>query len=134
MTHQGDGHNKVKVKISTSFPILCQILLISTHDFFVWLQVINKVKVIHQGEGHIKVKVKYPHPFKFYVAHTICKPVICIRVNAFLFFLVSLLSATVVAERLCFHKLVSRILSTGDVCLWVRGCTIIIKFTSCPLV
>ena len=25
---------------------------------WMWLQVINKVKVIHQGEGHIKVKVK----------------------------------------------------------------------------
>ena len=33
-----------------------------------------KVKFIHQGEGHIKVKVKYLHPFKFYVAHTFCKP------------------------------------------------------------
>ena len=31
VTHQGEGHIKVKVKISTSFPILCQILLISTH-------------------------------------------------------------------------------------------------------
>ena len=43
-----------------------------------WLQVINKVKVIHEGEGHIKVKVKYPYPFKFYVAHTLCKRVVCI--------------------------------------------------------
>ena len=43
-----------------------------------WLQVINKVKVTHQGEGHIKVKVKYLHPFKFYVAHTLCKWVVCI--------------------------------------------------------
>ena len=31
VTHQGEDHIKVKVKISTSFPILCQILLISTH-------------------------------------------------------------------------------------------------------
>ena len=38
----------------------------------IWLQVINKVKVTHQGEGRIKVKVKYLHPFKFYVAHTLC--------------------------------------------------------------
>ena len=29
-THQAVGHIKIKVKISTSFPILCQILLIST--------------------------------------------------------------------------------------------------------
>ena len=35
VTHQGEGHIKVKVKISTSFPILCQILLISTPYFSV---------------------------------------------------------------------------------------------------
>ena len=51
----------------------------------VWLQVINKVKFIHQGEGHIKVKVKYLHPFKFYVARTFCKRVVCIRLSTFLF-------------------------------------------------
>ena len=50
----------------------------------VWLQVINKVKFIHQGECYIKVKVKYLHPFKFYVAHTFCKRVVCIRLNALL--------------------------------------------------
>ena len=44
----------------------------------IWLQIINKFKVTHQGEGHIKVKVKYLHPFKFYVAHTVCKRVVCI--------------------------------------------------------
>ena len=52
----------------------------------VWLEVINKVKVIHQGEGHIKVKVKYLHPFKFYVANIFCTWVVCIRLNAFLFY------------------------------------------------
>ena len=57
----------------------------NTLIFYVWLQVINKVKFIHQGEGHIKVKVKYIHPFKFYVAHTVCKRVVCIQLNAFLF-------------------------------------------------
>ena len=31
VTHQGECPIKVKVKMSTSFPILCQILLISTH-------------------------------------------------------------------------------------------------------
>ena len=87
VTHQGEDHIKVKVKISTSFPILCQILLISTHYSSVFLQVINRVKFIHQGEGHIKVKVKYLHPFKFYVAHTFCKRVVCIRLNAFLLLL-----------------------------------------------
>ena len=50
-----------------------------------WLQVINKVKVTHQGEGHIKVKVKYLHPFKFYVAHALCKRVVCIRLKCYLF-------------------------------------------------
>ena len=44
----------------------------------IWLQVINKVKVTHQGESYIKVKVKYLHPFKFFVAHTLCKRVVCI--------------------------------------------------------
>ena len=53
----------------------------------VWLQVINKVKFIHQRECHIKVKVKYLHPFNFYVAHTFCKRVVCIRLNTFLFYL-----------------------------------------------
>ena len=52
---------------------------------YIWLQVINKVKVTNQGEGHIKVKVKYLHPFKFYVAHTFCKRVVYIRLIAFLF-------------------------------------------------
>ena len=31
ITHQGDGHIKVKVKISSSLPILCKILLILTY-------------------------------------------------------------------------------------------------------
>ena len=34
VTHQGEGHIKVKVKISTSFPILCQILLIYTFTHY----------------------------------------------------------------------------------------------------
>ena len=49
-----------------------------------WLYIINKVKVTHQAEGHIKVKVKYLHPFKFYVACTLCKWVVCIRLKCFL--------------------------------------------------
>ena len=49
-----------------------------------WPKVINKVKVTHQGEGHIKVKVKYLHPFKFYIAHTLCKRVVCIRLKCYL--------------------------------------------------
>ena len=52
------------------------------------LYVINKVKVTHQGEGHIKVKVKYLHPFKFYVAHALCKRVVCIHMNCYLLFTV----------------------------------------------
>ena len=58
---------------------------LNTLFLFVWLQVINKVKFIHQGEGHIKVKVKYLQSFKFYVAHTLCKWLVCIRLNAFFF-------------------------------------------------
>ena len=50
----------------------------------IWLQVINMVKVTHQGECHIKVKVKYLHPFKFYVTHTLCKWVVCIRLKCVL--------------------------------------------------
>ena len=50
------------------------------------LKIINKVKVTHQGQGHIKVKVKYLHPFKFYVAHTLCKRVVCIRLKCYLLF------------------------------------------------
>ena len=65
------------------------ILCISFNTLFLclWLQVINRVKFIHQSEGHIKIKVKYLHPFKFYVAHTFCKQVVCIQLNAFLFYL-----------------------------------------------
>ena len=50
-----------------------------------WLDVINKVKVTHRGEGHIKVKVKYIHSFKFYVAHALCKRVVCIRLKCYLY-------------------------------------------------
>ena len=50
----------------------------------IWLKVINKVKVTYQGEGHIKVKVKYLHPFKFYVAHALCKRMVCIRLKCYL--------------------------------------------------
>ena len=51
----------------------------------VWVQVINKVKFIHQHEGHIKVKAKYLHLCKFYVAHTLCKQVVFIRLKCYLF-------------------------------------------------
>ena len=59
----------------------------------VWLQVINKVKLI-KGEDHIKVKVKYLNPFKFYIAHTFCKWVVCIRLNAFLLNITSVVKKT----------------------------------------
>ena len=65
VTHQGQGHIKVKVKNTTSFAILYQILLISTHYSSVWLQVINKVKFIHQGEVQLKVKVSESGWFAF---------------------------------------------------------------------
>ena len=53
----------------------------------IWPKVINKVKVTHQGEGHIKVKIKYLHPFKFYVACTLCKCMVCILLKCYLFLL-----------------------------------------------
>ena len=51
---------------------------------YMWLQFINKVKFMHQGEGHIKGKVKYLHPFRFYVAHTLCKRVVYNRLKCVL--------------------------------------------------
>ena len=68
-----------------------------------WLQVINKVKVTHQGEGHIKVKVKYLHPFKFYVAHALCKRVVCIRLKCYLLFLQLDRWYRTRPERLCYQ-------------------------------
>ena len=50
----------------------------------IWLQVTNKAKVTHQGEGQIKVKEKYLHPFQLYVAHTVSKRVVCIRLKCIL--------------------------------------------------
>ena len=85
VTNQGEGHIKVKVKIFTTFPIFKPNYTYFNALFLcVWLQVTKKVKFIHQGEGHIKVIVKYLLPFKFYVAHTFCKRVYCIRLNTFL--------------------------------------------------
>ena len=36
---------------------------------YIWLQVINEVKVTNQGEGHIKVKVKISTSFPILYAH-----------------------------------------------------------------
>ena len=52
VTHQSEGHIKVKVKISTSFPILCQVLLISTH----YSSVCGYMSLI-RSSSYIKVKV-----------------------------------------------------------------------------
>ena len=52
VTHQGEGHIKVKVKISTSFPILCQVLLISTH-----YSSVCGYKSLIRSRSDIKVKV-----------------------------------------------------------------------------
>ena len=73
VTHQGEGHIKVKVKnIYLLSNFMSNFTYFNMLILCVWLQVINKFKFIHhQGEGHIKVKVKYLHPFKFYVAHTL---------------------------------------------------------------
>ena len=86
VTHQGEGSHQGQSKSNYFLSIFMQNFTYFNILFLcVWLQLINKVKFIHQGEGHIKVKVKYLHPFKFYVAHTFCKRVVCIRLNAFLF-------------------------------------------------
>ena len=77
----------------------------NTLVLWVWLQVINKVKFIHRGESHIKFKVKYLHPFKFYVACTLCKRVVCIRLNVFLFHL------NLVQDHMC-HNQMTRSLGT----------------------
>ena len=66
------GHKRISFKTDFNLLVLCM-----------WLQVINKVKVTHQGEGHIKVKEKYLYPFKFYVAHTLYKRVVCIRLKCY---------------------------------------------------
>ena len=82
------SHIKVKVTPRSKYFLsnfMPNFTYFNTLFLCVWLQVINKGKFIHQGEGHIKVKEKYLHPFKFYVAHTFCKQVVCIRLNAFLF-------------------------------------------------
>ena len=52
VTNQGEGCIKVKVKIYTSFPILCQILLISTH-----YSSVCSYKSLIRSSSYIKVKV-----------------------------------------------------------------------------
>ena len=52
VTNQGECHIKVKVKISTSFPILCQILLISSH-----YSSVCGYKSLIRSNSYIKVKV-----------------------------------------------------------------------------
>ena len=58
VTHQGQGHIKVKSQ-GQDYMIKIIILIIFTHLILcILLQTINKVKVTHQVQGHIKVKVK----------------------------------------------------------------------------
>ena len=52
VTHQSEGHIKNKVKMSTSFPILCHIILISTHYFSVC-----GYRSLIRSSLYIKVKV-----------------------------------------------------------------------------
>ena len=73
VTHQGEGHIKVKVKIGHWVKVKAIYEKNDHFTFFnmlilcMWLQVIIKVKVTHQGEGHIKVKVKI----------STCLPILC---------------------------------------------------------
>ena len=85
VTHQGEGHIKVKVKYLLLFQLYVKFYLyFNILILCMWLKVINKVKVTDQGEGRIKVKVKYLHPFKFYIAHALCKRVVYIRLKCYL--------------------------------------------------
>ena len=52
VTHQGEGHIKVKVKVTTSFPFLSKILLISTYYFSVC-----GYNLLIKSSLYIKVKV-----------------------------------------------------------------------------
>ena len=51
VTHQGEGHIKVKVKISSSLPTLCTILLILTY-----LSSVCGCMSLIRSRSHIKVK------------------------------------------------------------------------------
>ena len=62
VTHQGECHIKVKVKMSTSFPILCQILLISTHYFSVC-----GYRSLIRSSSYIKVKVILRSKWNIYI-------------------------------------------------------------------
>ena len=91
--------------------------------FCMWLQVINKVKVTHQDEGHIKVKVKYLHLFKFNVAHTLCKRVVCIRLKCYLFHYVStfLFQISLLTIMVLFHFCCIKIVFQGkNWIIWKR--------------
>ena len=52
VTHQGEGYIKVKVKISSSLPTLCKILLILTYESSVC-----DYRPLIRLRSHIKVKV-----------------------------------------------------------------------------
>ena len=52
VTHQGQGHIKVKVKISSSLPTLCKMLLVLTYESFVC-----GYRSLIRSRSHIKVKV-----------------------------------------------------------------------------
>ena len=64
--------------IGTSFLVCRYILTISRSSL--------SIKVIGSRSRSYekKVKVKYLHPFKFYVAHTFLKRVVCIRLKCYL--------------------------------------------------
>ena len=85
VTHQGQGHIKVKIKYLLPFQFYAKFYLFQHIILYVWLQVINKVKFIHQGEDIIKVKVKCLCVFRFCVARAFCKRVLCVLLDAFLF-------------------------------------------------
>ena len=62
VTHQGEGHIKDKEKMSTSFPILCQILLISTHYSSVCVD-----RSLIRSSSYIKVKGTLRSKWNIYI-------------------------------------------------------------------
>ena len=52
VTHQDEGHIKVKVKISSSLPTICKILLILSYQF-----TLCGYRSLIRSRSHIKMKV-----------------------------------------------------------------------------
>ena len=56
VTHQGEGHIKVKVKISTCLPILCSLIYFDHVFTYKGLNGTNKV-MLCKDQGEMKLKI-----------------------------------------------------------------------------